>query len=369
MTELLKRKQGSNNIYQPMLDDILGGISKGELVLGDRLPSEKELAANYKISINSVRRGIAELGDKGIIKSRRGSGMYIASSEMHPSRNLCLDSIAVLFDTQIEGYHPYYSELRKGVTESLIQKGWRLWYPDQYSGNKANDDERIIYPNMNERIAMFHQKGEFAGAVCSQGHASRIAAEANYDCPIVLPIPSDQFSFVAYDWDDELVRLIRSVIKDGAKNILFVTSSGRTNYNEWIELACLTERSTTKPNFSTIQLPTCRNYYMLTKETYKLTETFLQENNNFDAVVVDSDFAAQGVLDAFFANSELDNKDISFALMKNRLFKLNSPFAYSAVIIDGHEQGSKLGSLLHDKITMPENAAKAVCLQGDLVKQ
>ena len=49
---------------------------------GDRLPPERDLAAQLGVSRPSLREGLARLSDLGIIESRHGSGTYLAEVDL-----------------------------------------------------------------------------------------------------------------------------------------------------------------------------------------------------------------------------------------------------------------------------------------------
>ena len=52
-------------------------INRGRLRPGDRLPAERELAAQLGVSRPSVRAGLHALAAMGVVRSRHGSGTYI----------------------------------------------------------------------------------------------------------------------------------------------------------------------------------------------------------------------------------------------------------------------------------------------------
>ncbi|MGB2711956.1 MAG: FCD domain-containing protein, partial [Conexibacter sp.] len=58
-------------------------LADGSLAPGDRLPSERRLAAELGVSRSSVREGLLRLVDLGIVEARRGSGTYMASVDLH----------------------------------------------------------------------------------------------------------------------------------------------------------------------------------------------------------------------------------------------------------------------------------------------
>lgn len=56
---------------------ILGQIVDGESRIGDRLPSENQLSANFGVSRAVVREALARLHADGVTISRKGAGTYV----------------------------------------------------------------------------------------------------------------------------------------------------------------------------------------------------------------------------------------------------------------------------------------------------
>ncbi len=52
-------------------------VENGELKHGDRLPPERKLAELFKVSRHSVREAIRTLEEKGVLKSKPGSGTFV----------------------------------------------------------------------------------------------------------------------------------------------------------------------------------------------------------------------------------------------------------------------------------------------------
>jgi GntR family transcriptional regulator len=63
-----------SQIRKSLYDDIVNKV----LVPGERLPSEDELAATFGVSRMTVRQGISELVDEGLLYRRHGVGTFIA---------------------------------------------------------------------------------------------------------------------------------------------------------------------------------------------------------------------------------------------------------------------------------------------------
>ena len=52
-------------------------ILSGELRVGDRLPPERELAAQLQVSRNILREAVSVLAQKGLVEVQAGSGTYV----------------------------------------------------------------------------------------------------------------------------------------------------------------------------------------------------------------------------------------------------------------------------------------------------
>ena len=52
-------------------------ITSGELVPGAKLPAERELAAEYGVSYDTIRRASALLRERGLIETVHGRGTFV----------------------------------------------------------------------------------------------------------------------------------------------------------------------------------------------------------------------------------------------------------------------------------------------------
>lgn len=60
-----------------VIDHVTGRIASGELKKGDKLPNERELAAQLNVSRVSLREALSSLAVAGIVEPRQGAGTYI----------------------------------------------------------------------------------------------------------------------------------------------------------------------------------------------------------------------------------------------------------------------------------------------------
>jgi DNA-binding transcriptional regulator YhcF (GntR family) len=80
---------------------IILGIASKDLKAGQRLPSTRELALRYKIHANTVSAAYRELGRRGWVQFRKGSGVYVRqlAGVQRESKTELDRLIAVLFTT------------------------------------------------------------------------------------------------------------------------------------------------------------------------------------------------------------------------------------------------------------------------------
>jgi DNA-binding GntR family transcriptional regulator len=65
-------------IYVQVADHITARIEAGELARGARLPAERDLATEYGVSYDTIRRTTALLRDRGLIITIVGRGTYVS---------------------------------------------------------------------------------------------------------------------------------------------------------------------------------------------------------------------------------------------------------------------------------------------------
>ncbi len=66
-------------IWKSIADTLSAEIAAGHYRPGDRLPTEAELAARFGVNRHTVRHALAALAEGGILRSRRGAGVFVAA--------------------------------------------------------------------------------------------------------------------------------------------------------------------------------------------------------------------------------------------------------------------------------------------------
>lgn len=70
-------KKDGMHLYQHVQDNIMGMISRKELREGDRIPTEKELSEQMKVSRLTVRKAYAALTESGLVRAVQGKGTFV----------------------------------------------------------------------------------------------------------------------------------------------------------------------------------------------------------------------------------------------------------------------------------------------------
>lgn len=69
-------------LWRQIADDIEQAIVRGDFATGDKLPGELEIAERFGVNRHTVRRALAELTERGLIRAERGSGTYVETARI-----------------------------------------------------------------------------------------------------------------------------------------------------------------------------------------------------------------------------------------------------------------------------------------------
>ncbi len=79
-TQIILSQADSRPIYAQIMDEISRRVALGDWAPGYRLPSIRELAAELKVSVITVKRAYLELERAGVIVTRQGRGSFVSES-------------------------------------------------------------------------------------------------------------------------------------------------------------------------------------------------------------------------------------------------------------------------------------------------
>ncbi|RRH76625.1 phosphonate metabolism transcriptional regulator PhnF [Falsigemmobacter faecalis] len=70
---------GRKVLWRAIAGTLSEEIAAGQYHPGDRLPTEADLAARFGVNRHTVRQALADLVQRGIVRTRRGAGTFVAS--------------------------------------------------------------------------------------------------------------------------------------------------------------------------------------------------------------------------------------------------------------------------------------------------
>jgi GntR family phosphonate transport system transcriptional regulator len=75
-------------LWRQVADGIERGIADGRFAAGEKLPGEMEIAETYRVNRHTVRRALATLAERGLVRAERGSGTYVEAPRIaYPLRS------------------------------------------------------------------------------------------------------------------------------------------------------------------------------------------------------------------------------------------------------------------------------------------
>ncbi|HWL53923.1 MAG TPA: GntR family transcriptional regulator [Chthoniobacteraceae bacterium] len=109
----------ADRIYARMISNIKRGAWRG----GERLPTEKDLAANYGAALLTLRKAMKRLREEGWITSRRYHGTVVVDRAKQPRQRVA--GLVVPIRSTVFS-HPIYSSLVAGAEEIFGEMGYAL---------------------------------------------------------------------------------------------------------------------------------------------------------------------------------------------------------------------------------------------------
>ena len=104
-------------LYVQVRETLRDQIKTGILELGQKLPSEDELAAQFGVSRMTVRQGVSDLTDEGLVYRRRGIGTFVAQFHVERDHNKLTD----FFETaRAEGFEAEIKLLGREVVPAKL---------------------------------------------------------------------------------------------------------------------------------------------------------------------------------------------------------------------------------------------------------
>lgn len=128
------RQQGPEPIHTQLREIMLRAISEGKFRPGERIPSERELAQEYKISRTSVRETITGLINAGVLFRAPGKGTFV-SEESRQQDAPGVQTIGFVISEDIFNFvQTGYNKILAGAQQVCSERNTRLVF------HSAGDD-------------------------------------------------------------------------------------------------------------------------------------------------------------------------------------------------------------------------------------
>lgn len=115
--------------YRRILDDLRGKIADGSLAPGAKLSSEKELAEQHGVAIETVRRALKALVQEGVIEQIHGRGTFVRE------------------------FRPILRDASKRLSKQQWGTGRAIWEADLGRRKADPDDVRVVVAEAPEWVA------------------------------------------------------------------------------------------------------------------------------------------------------------------------------------------------------------------------
>ncbi len=120
--------------YLAVAERLQGDIEAGKFEIGAKLPSERFLAQELKVSYLTVRQGVDVLVRKGLVRRELGSGTYVNAAKADPI-------IGILFGpSMVEESAHFYRALLKALEKEISAMSFTC---RSYDGFNRTDAEKV----------------------------------------------------------------------------------------------------------------------------------------------------------------------------------------------------------------------------------
>lgn len=133
--------------YDVAIEYIFGLMKDGTLKVGDKLPTERAIAAELGIGRNKAREALSILSGMGMIESRQGSGNFVSGNASGAIKNMIIMMMALNTISRQE-VCKFRRDMEKAVCSSLISNP-----PSEEIKNRIKDTLRAMDGLSGEELA------------------------------------------------------------------------------------------------------------------------------------------------------------------------------------------------------------------------
>ncbi len=344
-------------LYQQIYDDLLNSIRMGEYSVGEKLPTEKELSAQYNVSRITSKKALDRLADSGLVVRMPGKGSFVSDDEIsNANEEAFINGKSKVIGLIMDGFGASFGyKLVLGIDSECKKHNFSLALRCTYGSVKSENQA------IDEMIAL-GVSGIIIMCVHQENYNSKVLKLIVNGFPIVVidrRLRNIPVNFIGTDNENAAIELTNHLFDQGFKNICFVaphsidTPSINERYNGFIK--------------------SCRAHGNQTPESIISMRSTLPESRTESNLELDQQLLLEYIeshpkVDAYFA-VEYDLAKITKKLLKD-LGKDNCP----VVCFDGIDNAVDEVEFTHVRQREQEIGEEAVLrilelLKGNLTTQ
>lgn len=133
--------------YQMIIDHIKEQIESGELTYGSKIESENMLMKRFGVSRQTVRHGLLQLINNGVLESRQGSGTFVVDKGRGQILGRIRTKKIAVMTTYVNDY--IFSPIIQAIEEVLSDEGYTMHLTFTYNSLEKEREilERFIKEN------------------------------------------------------------------------------------------------------------------------------------------------------------------------------------------------------------------------------
>lgn len=135
--------------YEKVIEYVRQNILEHRYRIGDKLPTERELASQLEISRNSIREGLRILERMGVVSSQHGAGNYISAKFDHTLTEVLsmMYALQQLEGNQITEFRHglEYGAMNLAVIHATESQKEQMLYHLQALDEVETEQERVIH--------------------------------------------------------------------------------------------------------------------------------------------------------------------------------------------------------------------------------
>ena len=333
--------------------------------VGDQIPPEQALAAEFKCSRSTIGMAIAQLDHGGLVERRVRTGTHVISNT--PNRQtapLQLDACAFIYPSE---QHEGVARMVKGFQQAAHELDRRVVLMS--TGANIQKESEII-----SRLGEFDVKGAVIFPMMidplQYPFYSKMVSACSF--PIVLVevgLPETRRPAVVVDGFDAGYTMAKHLIAQGIRKIGFLANYGWVNTTRDKHLGyrrALSEAGLDDASYAMIEPEMHPSYDHPLEEPRKIATEYLKQHPDVEGVVCSSDFLAVGLLQVARESGRRVPRDLRITGMDD--FALAAAEGLTTYRIPYEEIGRRAFEVLNASM-IGTTAPGDIYVRGELVKR